>query len=148
MAWTINGEATTEAPRGSLTRRRTPIGEAWTWEMIIDGDFDVADEIEIPGIATPCGLYLLEADLLVADGAATTLQPEVGLENGWTVDRRGHVAKATAAAVAHRIAANEGGDIIAIPAISDTSLYIRLVPDAQLGASGQTWLRVTLTQGG
>lgn len=153
MAITINGVAAAAGdavPSNGLVERALPTGgRAWTWTARIRGDLDTTDEFSIPLPQTPCALELFEAVLVDGDGGGANLKPALGTAPGWTIDELDHVVEASTPASSHRIQSNSAGARITLPALPlGARLWIRPAPNAQLGAAGDTFVRVTLTTSG
>jgi len=110
-----------------------------TW-TVTETDVSSGDEWTIDGVPTWVTMTLFEAELTVA-GSASTVDPEVGLDDSWTVDSLDEV-------VVNDTAASHIRNQTTIPIYAENGKLVgRSEPDVATGASGEIVTRVTVIIG-
>lgn len=110
-----------------------------TW-TVTETDVSPGDEWTIPGVPNFVTMTLFECELTVA-GSASTVDPEVGLDDAWAVDTLDEVVVNDTAAVHVR-------NQTAVPIyVENGKLVGRSQPNVATGATGTVVTRVTVVLG-
>lgn len=103
----------------------------------------IADEFEIP-IPEWCTLTMVEA-VLKGPAGAVTIQPAFGTIPSFVIGGDGYIDQAAAASLVHRI--QEDRRIVGRPIGDEPQLYVRTLPNANLGVGQSIVTRITFVWG-
>jgi hypothetical protein len=108
---------------------------------IVEDPVAAGTEYELEGCPTLGRIVAFKAEL--TGGAGATIQPEIGLSAGWTVDTIEHVATTSVAAAFINDVATipyVGLGAFTVPPTELSSIWIRSVPDAGADNTVETFI--------
>ena len=104
-------------------------GEAMAFKIVETDAGAITDEFELEGCPTLGRIVAFKMELVSGTGVpGATVQPQIGLSAGWTVDTINHVATAAAAAGFINDVATipyTGLDAFTVPPDDSSSIFIR-----------------------